>query len=38
MTRRAGFAGSDLRTLAIWLAPGLFMMAGFLRAPLGEQG
>ncbi len=37
-TRGAGFQGSDLRTLAIWLVAGLFLMARFLRTPLGEGG
>jgi ABC-type multidrug transport system permease subunit len=35
-TTGAGFKGSDLRTLAIWTAVGVFMMIRFLRKPQGE--
>jgi ABC-2 type transport system permease protein len=37
-TTGAGFSGADLRTLTIWLFVGLYLMARFLRAPLGEEG
>ena len=32
----SGFNGTDIRTLAIWTAVGVFMMVRFLRKPLGE--
>jgi ABC-2 type transport system permease protein len=35
-TRGAGINGADLRTLAIWLVVGLFLMVRFLHKPLGE--
>jgi ABC-2 type transport system permease protein len=35
-TPGAGIDGPDLRTLAIWLAVGIFLMVRFLRRPLGE--
>ena len=37
-TTGAGIRGADLRTLAIWLAVGVFLMIRFLRQPLGEGG
>jgi len=37
-THGAGFSGSDLRTLAIWAAVGIFLMLRFLRQPQGETG
>ncbi|HEY7952544.1 MAG TPA: ABC transporter permease [Solirubrobacteraceae bacterium] len=36
-TTGAGLQGSDLFTLAIWLAVGVWLMLRFLRAPLGEE-
>ncbi len=35
-TTGAGIKVSDLRTLAIWLAVGVFLMIRFLRQSLGE--
>jgi ABC-2 type transport system permease protein len=37
-TPGAGFDGSDIRTLAIWAAIGIFLMLRFLRQPQGEVG
>jgi ABC-2 type transport system permease protein len=37
-TTGAGIKVSDLRTLAIWLVVGIFLMIRFLRQPLGEGG
>ncbi len=37
-TTGAGISGADLRTLAIWLAVGVFLMIRFHRRPLGEGG
>jgi ABC-2 type transport system permease protein len=37
-TTGAGIKVADLRTLAIWLAVGVFLMIRFLRQPLGEGG
>jgi ABC-2 type transport system permease protein len=36
-TAGPGIKGADVRTLAIWLAVGVFLMLRFLRQPLGEQ-
>jgi len=35
-TTGSGIRGADVRTLAIWLAVGVFLMVRFLRTPLGE--
>jgi ABC-2 type transport system permease protein len=35
-TTGAGFNGQDLRTLAIWIAIGIYLMLRFLRRPEGE--
>ena len=35
-TTGVGFNGSDLRTLAIWTAVGIFLMVRYLRQPQGE--
>jgi ABC-2 type transport system permease protein len=37
-TTGAGIRVADLRTLAIWLAVGVFLMIRFLHQPLGEGG
>ena len=37
-TTGSGLVGSDLQTLAIWTAAGVFMMYRFLQKPLGEGG
>ncbi len=37
-TTGAGFKGSDLLNLLIWIAVGLFLMVRFLRRPQGEVG
>jgi hypothetical protein len=35
-TAGPGINASDARTLAIWLAVGVFLMIRFLRQPLGD--
>jgi ABC-2 type transport system permease protein len=36
-TTGSGIKGADVRTMAIWLAVGIFLMVRFLRQPLGER-
>jgi ABC-2 type transport system permease protein len=37
-TTGVGFSGQDLRTLAIWMVAGIYLMVRFLRQPQGEVG
>ncbi len=37
-TQGAGLKGTDVRTLAIWTAVGIWLMVRFLRHPQGEAG